>query len=147
MVDIAMQVEVAAPPREVHRALTTTDGIAGWWTAKNETSGTVGEVDRFYFPGMPMSWDMRVRESRPGELVAWHCEGGLPDWVGTDIRWTLAPADGGTLVVFDHTGFAEINGMFRIVTVGWAQMLERLQQYLASGKPVPFFDHAAVGGR
>ena len=31
--------------------------------------------------------------------------------------------------------------MFRIVTVGWAQMLARLQQYQASGKPVPYFDH------
>jgi len=141
MVDIAMQIEVAAPAEAVHRALTTTDGIAGWWTTRNETSGTVGDVDRFWFPDVPISWDMRVDSAVPGELIAWHCVGGAPEWVDTDVRWTLQPADGGTLVLFDHTGFAEAGTMFRIVTLGWAQMLLRLERYLATGEPVPFFDH------
>jgi hypothetical protein len=30
--------------------------------------------------------------------------------------------------------------MFRIVTVGWAQMLQSLRQYLISGVRKPFFD-------
>jgi hypothetical protein len=29
--------------------------------------------------------------------------------------------------------------MFRIVTLGWAQMLLQLKQYLDSGQPAPFF--------
>jgi hypothetical protein len=29
--------------------------------------------------------------------------------------------------------------MFRMVTLGWAQMLLRLKEYLDSGQPVPFF--------
>jgi len=44
-------------------------------------------------------------------------------------------------VVFDHTGFAAVDEMFRIVTLGWAQMVLRLKDNLESGKPVPFFDH------
>jgi uncharacterized protein YndB with AHSA1/START domain len=140
MADIAMQVDVAAPPDAVHKALTSTDGIAGWWTTRNETHGTVGGVDRFWFPDAPMSWDMEVVDSVPGERVAWRCVGGPPEWVGTEVRWSLSPSDAGTLVVFDHTGFAAVSPMFRIVTVGWAQLLERLQRYLGSGEPSPYFD-------
>jgi Activator of Hsp90 ATPase homolog 1-like protein len=56
------------------------------------------------------------------------------------VRFTLEAAPGGgTRVVFDYTGFAEVDEMFRIVTLGWAQMLLRLQRYLEGGEPVPFF--------
>jgi len=142
MADIALQIDVNADPADVYAALTTTEGVAGWWTTRNETSGTVGEVNRYYFPEMPFSWDMRVDAAEPDALVAWHCLGGPPPWIGTDVRWTLRPgAESGTLVVFDHTGFAAVDEMFRIVTLGWAQMVLRLKDNLESGKPVPFFDH------
>jgi hypothetical protein len=39
--------------------------------------------------------------------------------------------------VFDHTGFAGKEGMFRVVTLGWAQMLQRLKEYAQSGTPTP----------
>jgi hypothetical protein len=45
------------------------------------------------------------------------------------------------VVLLDHTGFAEVDSMFRIVTLGWAQMLLRLQRYLMTGTPAPFFQH------
>src|SRR5918993_2192791 len=117
MPDIALQIDIAAPADAVYRALTTTDGVAGWWTDRSETRGLVGAIDRFYFPDAPKSWDMRVEHARPGELVRWRCVGGPPEWVGTEVRWTLQPgADETTLVILDHTGFAEIDTMFRIVT-------------------------------
>ena len=78
-------------------------------------------------------------EARPGEVVAWHCLGGPPEWIGTDVRWTLSGAGDGTLVVFDHIGFAEAGPMYRTVTLGWAQMLLRLKEYLETSRPVPFF--------
>jgi uncharacterized protein YndB with AHSA1/START domain len=140
MPDIAMQVDTTASPEATHRALTSTDGVAGWWTTRNETQGVEGQVDRFWVPDAPISWDMRVEQSDPGKLVAWRCVGGPPEWIGTEVRWTLEPTgSGGTLVIFDHTGFAEVGTMFRIVTLGWAQILGRLKQYLDTGQPAPFF--------
>ena len=142
MADIALQIDIAADPADVYTALTTTDGVAGWWTTRNETSSTVGEINRYYFPDAPFSWDMRIDAAEPGSLVSWHCIGGPPPWIGTDIRWMIrAKPEGGSLVVFDHTGFAGIDETFRIVTLGWAEMVLRLRDYLESGKPVPYFTH------
>jgi uncharacterized protein YndB with AHSA1/START domain len=141
MPDIAMQTEVATSPEDTYRALTTSDGVAGWWTDRSSVAGAVGGVDRFHFPGAPMSWDMRVEQAEPGKLLAWHCLGGPPQWVGTDVRWTLQPIEAGTLVLLDHEGFAEVDAMFRIVTLGWAKVVLRLNDYLATGTPNPIFTH------
>jgi uncharacterized protein YndB with AHSA1/START domain len=74
-------------------------------------------VDRMWFPDAPIAWELR-----------------------TDVRFTLEPgAQGGTRILFDHTGFAQVDEMFRMVTLGWVQMFLRLSQYLESGQPVPFF--------
>jgi hypothetical protein len=96
-------------------------------------------VDNFWFPGMPVAWEMRVDVAEPEKLLAWHCVGGPPQWVDTDVRWTLEPAGQGTRLLFDHTGFAAKDENFRIVTLGWAQMLLRLQSFAQTGTPVPFF--------
>jgi uncharacterized protein YndB with AHSA1/START domain len=138
--DIAMQLDLAGEPAATYRALTTSDGVAGWWTTRNQTAGTVGEVDRMWFPDAPIAWELRVDEAVPGKLLVRRCVGGPPQWHGTEVRFALEAApDGGTLVVFDHNGFAEVDAMFRRVTMGWAQMLLRLKQYVEGGEPVPFF--------
>jgi uncharacterized protein YndB with AHSA1/START domain len=139
--DIAMQFDADVPADAVYRALTTTEGIAGWWTDRNRTAGVAGGVDTFDFPGAPMSYEMRVDQAEPAKLLSWHCVAGPPAWVGTDVRWTIRPSDGGTTVLLDHTGFGEVDSMFRIVTLGWAQMIIKLKQYLESGKADPFFRH------
>src|SRR5687768_13790391 len=112
MPDIAMQIDISAAPDTVYRALTTTDGVAGWWTTKNETGGTVGDLNRCWFPG-GMQWDMRVTEAASDAVVAWHLVGGPR--TGTDVRWNLGPAEGGTRLQFDHTGFPAVDEIFRIV--------------------------------
>jgi uncharacterized protein YndB with AHSA1/START domain len=140
MPDIAIQVDTTADPAAAYTALTTAEGVAGWWTARNQTSGTVGEVDQMWFPDAPMTWELRVDEAVPGKVLARHCVGGPPQWIGTDLRFSLEPApQGGTRILLDHTGFAQVDEMFRIVTLGWVQMLLQLRQYLDSGQPAPFF--------
>jgi uncharacterized protein YndB with AHSA1/START domain len=140
MADIAIQIDTTADPTATYAALTTTDGVAGWWTTRNQTNGAVGEVDRMWFPDAPMAWELRVDEAVPGKVLARHCVGGPPQWIGTDVRFALEPApQGGTKILLDHTGFAQVDDMFRVVTLGWAQMLLQLRQYLDSGQPAPFF--------
>jgi uncharacterized protein YndB with AHSA1/START domain len=142
MADIAIQIDTTADPAATYTALTTTDGVAGWWTTRNQTSGTVGEVDQMWFPDAPMAWELRVDEAVPGKVLARHCVGGPPQWIGTDVRFALEPApQGGTRILLDHTGFPQVDEMFRIVTLGWAQMLLHLKQYLDSGQPTPFFSY------
>ena len=122
-------------------ALTTRDGITGWWTSRAEVSGAaVGDTLRMSFPDAPFTWDMRVAVADEPTRVEWDCTGGPPGWERTRLVWAVEKTDTGAVVRFDHAGFPRVDDMFRIVTVGWAQMLLSLKAYLETGRREPFFD-------
>jgi uncharacterized protein YndB with AHSA1/START domain len=142
MSEILMQVDVSADREAVWEALTTEQGITSWWTTRAEVPSGVGGVLRLRFPDAPMTWDLRVDRARAPEELVWHCVGGPPQWVDTEIRFGLAPAEPGqgTTIRFDHVGWRETDQMFRVVTFGWGQMLARLKGFADTGKPAPYFD-------
>src|SRR4051812_50219048 len=76
-------------PDKVYEALTTVDGLAGWWTDDTTGSTDVGGVLQFRFP--PGGFDMEVVEQRPSEHVAWKVVDGPEEWGGTTIDWPPPP--------------------------------------------------------
>ena len=139
MPDILMQFDVAAEPATVFDALTTKQGLAGWWSTRAEVPSAVGQVVKVSFPDAPMTWDLRIVDCTKPDLLAWHCVGGPPQWIDTDIAFGLGhKPEGGTLVLFDHRGFVEADAMFRIVSYHWAHILGRLASYAETGKPAPY---------
>jgi len=140
MADMHMQYAIAADQKTVYDAITTRAGIVSWWTTRVEVPEAVGGVVKASFPDMPMTWDLEIVELTEPTRVVWKAVGGPPYWPGTTIVFELAPGeDGGTVLRFDHLGFSEVNDMFRIVTVGWAQVLGNLKVYAETGTPTPFF--------
>ena len=130
-----------ADAASAYTALTTRDGITGWWTSRAEVAGDrVGDLLSMSFPDAPVSWDMRVSTADRPATVEWDCTGGPPGWTQTRLRWNVEQTDGGTIVRLDHVGFPAVDDVFRIVTVGWAQMLLSLKAYLQTGVRKPFFD-------
>jgi hypothetical protein len=70
-----------------------------------------------------MTWDLRIADSAEPNRLGWHCVGGPLQWIDTDIAFGLGPKpEGGTLVLFDHRGFAEADAMYRIVSYHWAHI-------------------------
>ena len=41
--------EIAAPPAQIFAALTTTEGLSGWWTTKVSAQAEIGAVVDFTF--------------------------------------------------------------------------------------------------
>jgi uncharacterized protein YndB with AHSA1/START domain len=141
MADMHHLIQLEGDGASAYAALTTRDGITSWWTSRAEVPGAaVGDVLRMSFPDAPMTWDMRVDRSDPPTRVEWHCVGGPPGWDGTDVTWDIESTGDHALVRLDHTGFAEVDDMFRTVTVGWSQMLLCLKAYVETGVRAPFFD-------
>jgi uncharacterized protein YndB with AHSA1/START domain len=133
MVDILHKVGVKAPAAEVYTALTTTEGLAGWWTADTQGKGNdVGGVVQFRFAAG--GFDMKVLELDPGKRVLWEVVDGPEEWIGTHVIWDLAPADDYTTVLFKHQGWAEPVEFMHHCSTKWATYLVSLKSLVETGK-------------
>ena len=144
MVDILHRVGATVSPAEVYAALTTTDGLAGWWTEDTKAEGDAGEVGgiiRFRFAGAPepAGFDMLVRDLRPDERVLWEVVEGPEEWIGTEVVFELSQEDGFTIVMFAHTGWREAVPFMNHCSTKWATFLMSLKQLVetGSGQPAP----------
>ncbi|MGW4000042.1 SRPBCC family protein [Amycolatopsis sp. NPDC004772] len=124
-----------ATPDQVFDALTTIDGLAGWWTEKTEGSTEPGGVIAFRF--IPGGFDMKVLELDPGRLVRWEVVDGPPEWLGTTIRWELEKRDDYTIVLFKHEGWREAVEFMHHCSTKWAIYLMSLKQLVETGEGAP----------
>ena len=144
MVDILHRVGATVSPAEVYAALTTTDGLAGWWTEDTKAEGDAGEVGgviRFRFAGAPepAGFDMLVRDLRPGERVLWEVVDGPEEWIGTEVVFELSREEDFTIVMFAHTGWRAAVPFMNHCSTKWATFLMSLKQLVetGSGQPAP----------
>lgn len=137
MVDILHQMGVAgAAPKEVYDALTTLDGLAGWWTVDTAGETAPGGVIEFRFG--PGGFDMRVDELDEGRLVRWTVVDGPEEWIGTTVRWELREEpDWGTVVMFWHEGWREPVDFMHHCSTKWATYLLSLKQLVETGTGAP----------
>ena len=140
MPDILHRVGVAAEPKRVFEALTTVEGVRGWWS--EATHGDAGEGGAFQFRENRLA----VIHADPG-LVVWRYSGPAEEWVGTEIRFRLEWRDGQTIVLFTHAGWREPVEFMHHCSTKWATFLLSLKAYVETGegRPEPRDTRIAVG--
>jgi uncharacterized protein YndB with AHSA1/START domain len=137
MVDILHRVGMTtATPGPVYDALTTVDGLAGWWTEDTKGSADLGGVVEFRFPPVG-GFDMEVVELVPGERVVWRVVDGPPEWVGTTIHWELSQDGDYTVVLFAHRGWAEPVDFMYHCSTKWGTFLLSLKELVETGAGAP----------
>jgi uncharacterized protein YndB with AHSA1/START domain/DNA-binding transcriptional ArsR family regulator len=122
-----LQVTSAAPVEEVVAALTTLDGLAGWWTPDVTGSPAPGGELVFRFGGRATT--MRVEDVDPTGLVVWTCIASeiFAEWVGTSLWFDVRPRPGGgSVLVFRHVGLTPELPCFAVCAPGWEHHLANL---------------------
>jgi len=136
MVDILHRVAIErSTPDEVFRALTTIEGLAGWWTTDTSGDAAVGGKIEFRFP--PGGFDMVVLESTPPDHVLWEVVAGPDEWLGTTVDWRLRQDGDWTVVVFTHRGWAEPVEFMHHCSTKWATFLISLKAMIETGAGAP----------
>ena len=130
-------VEIAHPPAKVWAALTTADGLSGWF-------GHTALIDLRPGGSAQMTWESGDRAEMRIERVeeptvfgyTWHIYG-LPDEDPrrTYVEFTLEPVGSGTRLRVVESGFAQLpddahHKAFDGNTKGWASELGELVDYL-----------------
>ena len=136
MVDILHRIGVEhGSPEQVYDALTTLDGLSGWWTEKTAGRTEVGGVIEFRFG--PGGFDMKVLELDPGRRVRWEVVDGPPEWIGTEVHWDLRQEGDYTIVLLKHEGWREPVEFMHHCSTKWATFLMSLKQLLETGEGAP----------
>jgi uncharacterized protein YndB with AHSA1/START domain len=136
MPDILHRVGVKSSPDRVYQALTTRDGLAGWWTTNTQGDGhRVGGVLQFRFGAG--GFDMKVVEVHPATGVLWQVVDGPKEWIGTTVSWELRPEGDHTIVLFKHQGWKEPVEFMHHCSTKWAVFLMSLKSLVETGTGAP----------
>jgi len=137
MADILHRIGVLTEtPEKVYDALTTVDGLAGWWTSETTGDAQAGGVVRFRFPPVG-GFDMEVLEAVPGKKVTWRVADGPEEWLGTTVDWELRQDGEYTIVLFKHEGWREPVEFMHHCSTKWGQFLMSLKSMVETGEGQP----------
>jgi hypothetical protein len=154
MYDIVHELTIGVPPDQVYEAITTQEGLAGWWTTDTTAEPVIGSVATFGFGGHSTVLAMRIELLESPELVDWACVEGPDEWAGTHVTYRIesnlrvlrddggedsgAGGDNGSgpdgsVLRFWHGGWAHEDGELPRSSFQWAMHLDSLRRYCESG--------------
>ena len=120
----------------VYKALTTREGLSGWWTNRTEGETKVGGVIQFRFGAGGI--DMKVLELQPAKRVLWQVVDGPKEWLGTKVSWDLKQEGDWTGILFKHQGWKEPVEFMHHCSTKWAVFLLSLKSLHETGKGAPY---------
>jgi hypothetical protein len=135
-VDILHKVGIkAATLNDVYKALTTIEGLSGWWTSDTQGESRVGGLLQFRFHAG--GFDMKVLELHPDRRVRWEVVDGPREWIGTQVSFDLKQQGDWTIVLFKHQGWKEPVEFMHHCSTKWGVFLLSLKSLLETGKGSP----------
>ncbi|MGW1895766.1 SRPBCC family protein [Streptomyces sp. NPDC002004] len=123
----------------LYEALTTQEGLAGWWTTGVSAMPVIGSVISFRFTG-DFHPEMKIMKLDPDTEIDWICVGGHDPW--DDARFVFGLSDlpdGSTRLRFRQEYAQEpSDDAFGTDNFAWAHALVSLRRYAETGIGRPF---------
>lgn len=127
----------------VYKALTTRDGLAGWWTTNTIGEGNkVGDLIQFRFG--PGGFNMKVKELNAPTKVVWEVAEGPAEWLPTTVNWELKQDGDFIIVLFKHQNWQEPVEFMHHCSTKWAVFLMSLKSLVETGKGAPDPDDVKI---
>jgi uncharacterized protein YndB with AHSA1/START domain len=158
MPNIHQQLIIGAPAEKVYDAITSREGLSGWWTPGATAMPKLDSIARFPF-GQEYFKEMRITELSSTQRVKWICIAGTAEWIGTSISFELQSGkksqllnlnpdiedqieqqnhDTVTLLNFHHDDWKAYTPMFGECSYTWGQFLRSLKLFCETGKGRPW---------
>jgi uncharacterized protein YndB with AHSA1/START domain len=135
---------IQAPPRKVYEAVTTVQGLKGWWSQNTDANN--GDIT-IRFGGKNFQ-TLRLLDPVPDKTVAWEwiaqyfpLEGTTQadEWVGTKVSFDIqANPDGSSTLLFTHLGLTPQLVCYEKCNAGWNYFLDSLKNYVEQGRGTPY---------
>lgn len=141
MVNIIHKVGIKAPLSKVYAALSSVEGVAGWWTRETSGSAELGGTMQVLFrdPSGEEKGRMgfELLKLTPNEEVVWRFTSGPEEWIGTEATFQLDRRGDQTIVLFGHRNWREAKEFMAHCSTKWATFLLSLKQLAETGEGRP----------
>jgi len=133
--DIRINVVIKATPEKVYKAVTTQEGLGGWWCKNATGKAELGFVNIFVFGKFRN--EMKVTNLITNKKVEWKCINSIEEWIGTDISFDIEEKEGNTILRFAHSGWRAATDTFAGCTYDWALFMKSLKSFCETGTGTP----------
>jgi uncharacterized protein YndB with AHSA1/START domain len=142
MATIKHNFTIAASMEKVYAAVSTVEGLNGWWTTVTSGNPNKGGKLRFEFDNGLYNI-MQVSDLRRNRFVAWKCRESVfaagKEWIGTRVTFKLSrDKDRNTLVQFEHSGWRKASDFYGLCNFHWGRFMVSLKSLCESGKGDPY---------
>ncbi|MBA2290939.1 MAG: SRPBCC domain-containing protein [Gemmatimonadales bacterium] len=148
MLDIVHRVGIRAPASKVFDAVTTTEGVGGWWTRSTTGTAEIGGKVNVRFlrdDGEEIGqMDFEMTTQVPNREVQWRILAGPPEWIGTDITFHFEEDGDMTILIFGHRGWKEPVEFMAHCSMKWAVFMLSLRDMLETGEGRPSPDDMKI---
>ena len=138
--DMSHEIGISGNLESVYKAITTVEGLKGWWTENTEKEG---ETFRFGFNKGQYWFKFKILNNEENKSGEWECieadEFTKDDWVGTFIKFELKEGkdQGSVIVKFDHKGWKDDSQGYARCNSTWGHLMFSLKDYVEKGKGQP----------
>lgn len=142
--DIKHNLNLNASAETIYKAVSTQQGINGWWSKDCSVGETEGgdSLLKFDKQGTIVEMGFKTESLVPNKTVIWECtQNGNPAWLGTKIKTQITELENGCEVVFSHANFDEKwkgQDPFEMTKQGWEHFVNSLRTYCEDGQGQPW---------
>jgi uncharacterized protein YndB with AHSA1/START domain len=136
MAEIRHNVAIKATPEIIYKALTTQEGLAGWWTNNTIAKPELEFINIFVFGKFRN--EMKVTKLIQNKKLEWECINSIEEWIGTQISFELEERNNHTLLRFTQRGWKEMTDTFAGCNYDWAVSIESLKALCEKGSGAPY---------
>ena len=141
MVDIIHRIGIKASPAQVYAAVSTTRGVAGWWSKETIGESRVGNPFTIRFSnheGKQIGeFVIEVTALVPDQEVRWRIKAGPAEWIGTEVVFALTQVGDRTILNFAHQKWREAIEFTAHCSMKWATFLLSLRDLVETGQGKP----------
>ena len=133
---LAARIHIPAPHAKVLAAITTTEGMRGWWALDCKLGERAGQEAVFHFDEREVVFRIDRIDQQGIELTCIR-NVGQPDWQDTHLSLRAITNDGGTQVDLLHDGWRQKNDFYESCKKGWDFYLKSLRAFVAKDGGIP----------
>lgn len=138
MQTIEQTIDITGQASNILTALTTHDGVAGWWTDDCDVSAKQATY-RFKRADGERVMTFRIDEmTSAGVAMTCTSQQNNPDWIDTKLSFSLSRHGDRTRVALVHAGYPENNECYAQCQRGWTHFMASLKKYIETGVGEPF---------